>query len=112
MFDKVIIRNRTEQKENIHLSVHPFRSRGLRMMLGPGHYDETSDDYKGDSMPEWQRKLADSLWENIPGIQTLFFGNGQITIQHAGVFEDGEITEAAINILRPALETQLLLESL
>lgn len=111
-FDRVVIKNVTQQKHNVHIAVHPFKSAGLRMMMRPGDYDETGDEYKGAPIPEWQRGLADSLWERIPGLHTLFFGNGQITIQHAGIFDDEDIIEAAAAILQPVLQAQLLLESL
>lgn len=108
-FNRVVIRDATVHTHNVHISVHPFkRSDGLCMMSHKGEY---TNDWR-EPMPEWQQRLADMLWDEIPGLSTLFFGNGQITIQHAGVFDDKDIVAAATTILQPVLETQLILESI
>lgn len=109
-FNKVVLRNKTEQMCNVHIAAHPFRC----------EYSIKAMNYKGDyrfflseeTMPEWQQKLADQLWDGIPGLHTLFFTNGNITIQHSGVFDDDDIFEAACEIIRPVLETNKLLNDL
>ena len=106
-FDHVVIRNRTKQEQNIHLAVHPFMAgeEGIVMMTRRGNYGDAD-------LPEWKQRLADKLWDTLPGLHRLFFLNGEITIQHGGVFEDAEIFEVASAIIRPALEAQLLLASI
>lgn len=65
-----------------------------------------------EDLPAWQTDLADELWDGIPGLNTLFFHNGSITIQHSGLFEDAEIIDAATRIITPFLQTQLTLDML
>jgi len=103
-FYKVVIRDKTMEQGNIHLAVHPFPVPHILMMMGKGNYT----DHYGCSLPDWQRKLADELWDKLPGLQDLFFNNGEITIQHNGLFRDSEIREAAIKIIEPYLEEQFL----
>lgn len=108
-FDKVVIRNVTSQATNVHLAVHPFRCfDGIRMMMHRGDYNDL---FKKEELSEWKQRLADALWDEIPGLQNLFFSNGEITLQHHGVFEDAAIAAAATEIIQPALEAQALLES-
>lgn len=104
-FDRVVIKDVTRMENNIHLAVHPFSTPNaeLIMMMSKNRFVE---------LPEWQQKLADALWDNIPGLDTLFFNNGGITLQHTGIFSDAEIIEAAEEIIRPVLETQLTLRKL
>ena len=107
----VIIKNITQQETNIHLAVHPFRNTGgIVMMSWKGHYGTTIGEQ--EPMAEWKQRLADSLWDDLPGLRTLFFTNGGITLQHGGIFNDDEIIKLAEEIIRPVLETQALLESL
>lgn len=110
-FNKVVIKNTTQQEENVHLAVHPFKCDKMAMMMGKGDY---GTDYfnSGWEMPEYQKKLADQLWEEIPGLHNLFFSNGQITLQHVGLFTDEQIIEAATEIIRPILEQNLLLSDI
>lgn len=109
-FDRVIIKDVTRTETNIHLAVHPFTTPNaeLVMMMSRERYQSPS----GTELPEWQQRLADALWDGIPGLDTLFFNNGEITLQHTGVFSDAEIIEAAEEIIRPVLETQLTLKKL
>lgn len=60
-------------------------------------------------MVEWKCRLADALFEGIPGLTRLFFTNGNITIQHSGAFPGKDILAAAKAIIQPALEAQLAL---
>ncbi len=102
-FNEVVIKNVTEQPKNIHLAVHPFPFNRIKMMMHKGDY--TNND--GTELEEWQKHLADDLWDKIPGISDLFFCNGEITIQHQGVFEDEEIIEVATEIIKPYLDKNL-----
>ncbi len=105
-FNRVVIRNRTQDEKNIHLAVHPFKCDGLRQINVKGDY---TDIFKG-LPPDWMIHLADDLWDGIPGLARLFFSNGQITIQHTGTFDDKEIIEAAKEIIEPFLTEQLTLD--
>lgn len=107
LVDKVIISNRTTSRHNIHLAVHPFSHNGIIMMMQKGDYDN----HRGDVLAEWKQKLADSLWDKIPGLHSLFFQNGEITIQHVGLYSDEEIISEAEAIIMPVLKGQLLLRS-
>lgn len=107
-FNKVVIKDVTSQKHNIHLAVHPFPFGVIMMMMNKGDYTN----HDGTELKDWQKRLADSLWENIPGISDLFFCNGEITIQHQGIFEDIEIIEAAKEIISPSLEENLKLNNM
>ena len=106
-FDRVVIRDRTEHQGNIHLAVHPFKCDGLRRIENPGDYM----DIRKGPLPDYLASLADALWDGIPGLTRLFFSNGQITLQHTGVFDDKEIVAAARELLEPILETNLALDS-
>lgn len=108
-FNKVIIKNVTQQPNNIHIAVHPFPIKVIRMMMYKGDYEDS--DYKGE-LSQWQKELSDKLFDNIPGLSDLFFDNGNITIQHSGVFSDPEIYNAAVEIIEPYLKSQLALQSL
>ncbi|MCK9369899.1 hypothetical protein M0R04_08345 [Candidatus Dojkabacteria bacterium] len=110
MFNKVIIKNVTEQKHNIHLAVHPFRcDYFIKSFRGKGDYQMIRDT---EELPEWQKKLSDDLYDNIPGLREIYFSNGEITLQHVGVFEDEELIEEASKIIEPYLTTNLKLEGL
>lgn len=104
-FNRVVIRvinndgSTGSYEGNIHLAVHPFKCEHFFMMGCKGYYDV--------SMPLWQRDLADKLWDEVPGMHTLFFGNGYITVQHHEVFTNAEIIEVAEALIRPVLEAQL-----
>jgi hypothetical protein len=104
-FNRVIVKADTGQSRNIHLAVHPFRMPRIAMMSMAGMYD-----YYG--VPPAKQPLAERLWSEIPGLRTLFFRNGEITIQHNGLFSDEEIVQAATAIITPHLEEQLSLEQL
>ncbi len=69
------------------------------MMMDKGDYTN----HDGTELAGWQKNLAGSLWDEIPGIAILFFLNGEITIQHQGIFSDEEIIEAATEIIEPFL---------
>ncbi|KKM96752.1 hypothetical protein LCGC14_1174890 [marine sediment metagenome] len=102
-FNKVVIRDTPKQEGNIHLSVHPFRVDSIHMMSQRGEYGH---DWK-EPIPPWQRLVADALWDSIPGLTTLFFQNGKVTLQHSQVFPDHEIAQAAKEVLTPFLENNL-----
>lgn len=127
-FNRVVIKNTTEpigtkhydsfyderppfvyDGGNVHIALHPFKCPRLVSMNRPQDYGLHFDDYE---MPEYQKRLADALWESLPALHTLFFGNGQITIQHRNVFSDDEIFEAAEQIIRPILEQNQMLNTL
>ncbi len=108
--NKVVIRNRTEQAFNMHLAVYPFPH-----LFSTSTMMSTRGDYGHDweePMPEWQRNLADSLWDAIPGLTRLFFKNGEITLQHAGVFDDPEILGMATKVIEPVLQSNLTLQEI
>lgn len=111
-FNTVVIRTQSHTgHNNIRLVVHPFHTPNaeLYMMMYQGqHFD--GDSYH-TPMPQYMRDLSDQLWQNIPGLNTLFFGNGHITLQHAGVFDDADIIEAATQIMEPILTANLALQS-
>lgn len=104
-FNRVVVADRTRGEGNVHLAVHPFKSERIVMMLRKGWYEE----YEGYEMPPYQKALADLFWDRIPGLHTLFFANGGVTIHHEHVFTDGEIFEAAKEIIVPVLEQNLML---
>ncbi len=116
MFDQVVIKDVTQQARNIHLAVHPFPiANHINMMTRKGDYGHERDfDTKEPvtTMAEWQKRLAVAMWDGIPGLSTLFFVNGSITLHHNGVFEDALIIEGATSIIRPALEQELQLRNL
>jgi len=110
-FKQVVIKNVTQQKHNIHLAVHPFYFDEVIR-----HFEKQGD-YKGGSFQEtevvdWQRRLLDELWAGIPGLHSVFFTNGEITLQHAGIFDDEEIITSASEIIQPYLEQELKLRQL
>lgn len=105
-FNRVVIRDRTENAHNIHLAVHPFRCDSPRKIDSQGDYMNI---FKGP-LPDWLARLADGLWDAIPALTCLLFRNGEITIQHTGVFDDKEIVEAAKEIIEPFLTEQLTLD--
>jgi hypothetical protein len=104
-FDRVVIKADARHPGNIHLAVHPFRMPKRVVILVAGLYDPPG-------VPPSKRPLADRLWEGIPGLLALFFSNGEITIQHSGLFPDEEIITAATAIITPHLEEQLVLDRL
>ena len=105
-FKEVVFKNLTLQKNNIHLGVHPFRmGEGIVMMMSKGDYGLSHQ--KLDS--QWEKDLADKLWDNIPGMDILFFDNGEVTLQHKGIYEDEELISVAEQIIRPILEWGLAL---
>ena len=111
-FDKVVIKNNTTGANNIHLAVHPFRcAYVIKHMMEKGDYDVGYGETR-EPLPDWQQKLSDELWDNIPGLQSLFFQNGEITLQHSGVFDDTEIIKSSTDILNPYLERELRLQKL
>ena len=109
-FNRVVIREQTQHENNIHLAVHPFKTPNatLYLMMTAHNYDS----FRKPEMPQYMKDLADKLWNSIPGLSTLFFGNGKITLQHVGVFTDTEIVEAATPIITEVLEANLALENL
>lgn len=109
-FNKIVFSAHINYSANIHIRVHPFAVSRMVMMTEPGEYNH----YFTDDTPltESQKILADTLWEAIPGLNNLFFDNGEITIQHDGLFDDSEILEAAKTIIMPELEATLELQRL
>ena len=108
-FKEVVFKDLTQQRYNIHLGVHPFRmGKGLVMMDEKGdyglHYEEESK-----QLAQWEKDLADQLWDNIPGMDVLFFDNGKVVIQHKGIYEDDQIIPVVEQIIRPVLEWGLAL---
>lgn len=103
---EIIIRDRTKQTGNVHVAIHPLRTSGNTWMsIYKGHYG--SQDIFADEenkMPLWLRKMADDLWEAVPGLNTLSIGNGEITLQHVGIFEDREVIAYAEPVIRHHIE--------
>lgn len=110
-FSRVVVRNTSDaaQRHNIHIAVHPFSCQQLHMMSARGIYGFSGD---RPELADYQKRLADRLWDKIPGLSHLFFGNGHITIQHYGAFDDGDIYAAAVAIITPVLEENLWLDNL
>ncbi|MAH47252.1 hypothetical protein CMI37_15615 [Candidatus Pacearchaeota archaeon] len=108
-FNQVKYIDQTEQRGNIHIAVHPFRVEKLAMMSWKGDYGTFVDEHP---LSETQQRLADKLWEEVPGLRTLFFANGQITLQHSQVFNDTEIVESARPFIESVLNANLELETL
>jgi hypothetical protein len=105
-FNKVVFHPVDSSERNIHIAVHPFPCDDvIRLMESPGDYGRVTQ----EPLTEWKRRLADALFEGIPGLTHLFFTNGNITIQHAGIFSQAEILAGAEAIVRPVLEVQLAL---
>ena len=112
MFDKIVIKNRTTHENNIHLAVYPFPMTGPDWIRSFRYKGDPDTDLGRESLVDWQRKCVDQFFEILPGLQAVFLRNGEITLQHSGVFSDEEIVEAASKILRPVLEENLRLERL
>lgn len=91
---------RDRQAGNLHINVHPFYLSSLYMLIRRGEYGQPWE----EPLPERLHSLVDRLWDNIPGLQTLFLGNGVITIQHAEVFSDEDILELAHASIDPVLQ--------
>lgn len=109
MFNEVVVKiNPRSQPGNLHIAVHPFKCSRLYMMMWVGDYGDRGFENEG-LMSEYQKKLADQLWEKIPGMHTMFFMNGEITIQHNELFGEDDIFEAVKAIVKPILEQNLLL---
>ena len=112
-FNRVIIRDMSPNDPTVaSLAVHPFPFDGQAMMLERGVVAQHEALVrmglsKGVELSEWQKELADSLWDNLPTLQSLQMVNGMIALQHSGAFEPAEISEAAIAIIKPYLEMQL-----
>ena len=107
-FKRVVIRNNTEQQHNIHITVHPFPIKSIYMFSWKGDYGH----YEDKELSQYQKSLADKLWDEIPGLHSMFFSNGNITLQHTGIFPDNDIYEVAVSIIQPVLEENLKLELL
>ncbi len=105
MFDRVVIKISPRSKEgNLHILVHPFNTDHIVMMMG-----KESIRWRKEELHEWQVPLAEQLFDKIPGLQTLFFNNGEITMQHAGVFSDTEVFLKVKEIVEPVLVTNHIL---
>lgn len=107
MFNKVVIKNTTQFHHNVWLAVYPFYVADMVRMEHKGHYGY---DWDTGSISEWQKALADKLWDKLPGLQTIYFDNGEIILQHNGLFSDEEIIAAATEVIQPVLEDNLLLQ--
>lgn len=111
-FNKVVIKPSDSPREgahNIWLAVHPLKLDYIRGSDRPGDYGRIGN---WSDTPQYLKDLIDQLWDTLPGLHHLSFSNGQVVIQHSGAFSDQEITEVAIEIIRPVLEANLSLESL
>ena len=108
--NQVIVRNVTEQERNVHLAIHPFQFGVIAMMSNKGDYGRRFND--GEEMILWQREMADALWDGIPGLSTLFFVNGGVTLQHNGLFNDAEVIDEATKIITPFLMTNRILNDI
>jgi hypothetical protein len=105
-FDRVVLQAKSSQDNRIYFTAHPFYGiDGDTMMYSREHKE-------GTEMPLWKERMANELWITIPGLRSIYFGNGTIVIQHTNVFSDEEITEAVINIVRPVLEQNLIIQNI
>lgn len=103
-FNKVVFRHVGVSERNVHIAVHPFPCEdGTRGMSWRTDYGSPLK----EALAEWKCRLADALWDGIPGLHDLFFSNGMISIQHTGAFSDKEVLTAAEAIIRPVLAAQL-----
>ena len=113
MFDIVVIKRLPQSESgNIHLALHPFHLVGPEWIRSFKHKGDFDTIFDREPLPEWQQKLVDELFESLPGLQTVFFKNGEITLQHSEVFSDDEIVEAATKLLHPVLSINLQLTKL
>lgn len=99
-----IIKNVTQHEGNVHLAVYPFFHNSINMMTEQGYYR----DHEGSQMTDWEKSLADKLWETIPSLAVLFFNNGEITIQHHRLLSDEEVVEMASSIILPYLTANMI----
>ena len=91
---------------NIRLAVYPFRQDSIYMLEYRGDYGHSWQ----EPLSPWKVALADTLWDSIPGLQRIFYSNGEISLQHSGAFEDAEVKDLAVSIISPALEQELRLQ--
>ena len=105
MINKVLIKDVTRQENNVHIAVYPFPHAYIVMQMHKG--DKFEEDIFGCLEELWKRELSNMLWDEIPGLDTLFFANGKVTIHHNGLLDDSEVIEIATEIIKPYLETQL-----
>jgi hypothetical protein len=103
-FNQVVFKADTSHSQIVQMAIHPFFVSQIVMMPFPGNYGIDPD---SASISDDQKKLADILWDHIPGLMCLFFMNGSIVIQHSGAFSSEEIAQAAENIVKPVLESTL-----
>lgn len=108
-FNRVVIQPAfsTSSTGAVRLVLHPFQVSRLHIMLNRDGFITDSE-----SLTQWQREMLDALWEGLPGLDKVFVENGQIALYHHEVFSSGELTEVAITIIRPYLETALKLQQL
>ena len=117
MLDTIrIVRNHKYGKNNVHIGVYPLFVSRLQLIMGAsscqGDFVDYGNSNSGRVLSESQQNLAKQLFEEVPGINALFLGNGCVTIQHTGVFNDDEVVELATSVLTPYLEAELKFRSL
>ena len=106
----VIIKEVTTQGRNVQLAVYPFfTTYHIHHFRRRGQFDMI---WEGDKLPEWHKSLSNILFDKVPGLQDLFFTNGEITLQHSGVLEDAEVIELTKEVITPFLEQELRLRML
>jgi len=103
-FNQVVFKADTSHSQIVQMAIHPFFINQMVIMPAPGNYGILLDT---PAIADYQKQLADALWDHIPGLSCLFFTNGSIVIQHAGVFSSEEIAAAAEKIILPVLENTL-----
>ena len=107
-FDQTVIKiARNSAPGNMHIAVHPMPLDHLWMLMSKR--DRYEDVYREDEvLPEYLTRLVNDLW-GLPGVRTIFLGNGEITLQHIELFAESEIFEAAKELIEPVLAQNLLL---
>ena len=102
---KMIAKALVSACEDLRLAVHPFTvTGGLYLMNNKGDY---GTDTPKPELFQWQKELADTLWDVIPGLLTLFFSNGEIHIRHSGCFSNKELESVALSVIKPFLSREL-----
>ncbi len=106
-FNRVVIKDisLSFDQHAVRMAVHPFPFDGD----GEDYFKMTSRGKFSIDIPDHQKRLANALWERIPGLRSMYFKNGEISIYHSGIFENEEIYKAALDIVTPFLEQNLAL---
>lgn len=106
-FNRVVIHARyLGEIGRIAIAVHPFAVPRLYIMRGPDDFDAAHE------IPTWQREMLNALWHGVPGAEVMYVSNGEVAIHHSQIFSNDELGGAAIDIIRPYLETALKLQQL